>query len=436
MFAPVTKWAAQIDDPQRIPELVGRAFHMATSGRPGPVVLALPQDMQREVVDVVDPLPYHRVKAAPAADDMHYLRSALERVERPLMIVGREGWSSEGIADLRVFAAANELPSISTGRAQDIMDNASPLYGGSLGVGVNPELSGRVREADFLLVVGSRLEGPSTARYTLLDIPRPRPLMAHVYPDPAELGRVYQADVLINATMPEFAAAARAMEPVRGARWAAWREQLRSSYQAHREPVASPGDVNLSEIVRYLGERLPSNAVIANGAGNYTAWVHRFFSFSEPRTQLAPIGGSMGYSVPAAITAKLRYPERIVVSFSGDGCFLMNGQELATAAQYRLPIVFIVVNNGMYGTIRMRQEREFPGRVHGTSLVNPDFADYARAFGAQGEVVSRTEEFAGAFERALEATRPALIELRVDPEAILPGQRLSELSAQTRATTR
>jgi acetolactate synthase-1/2/3 large subunit len=426
MFAPLAKWVMQIDNARRIPEFVSRAFHLATSGRPGPVVLVLPEDMQGDEVDVPDPLPYRRVKAAPAPEDMQSLRAMLEKAKRPLLLVGREGWSPAGITDLRTFTAANQLPVITTVRAQDMLDNRSPSYAGSLGVGANPVLLGRVKDADLLLVVGSRLDGLSTAGYSLLDIPRPEQAMVHVYPDPTELGRIYQADLLINATLSEFAAAVRALKPVDSARWSAWRELLRQDYEAYRQPTPAPGAVNLSEIVAYLSQRLPPGTIITTGAGNYTAWVQRFFQFSTPRTLLGPISGAMGYGVPAAVAAKIIHPERVVISFSGDGCFLMNGQELATAMHYGLAIIFIVVNNGMYGTIRMHQERHFPGREYGTSLTNPDFADYARAFGAYGEVVERTEDFAEAFERTLRTERPALLELRVNPEAIMPGKRLGE----------
>lgn len=433
MFAPLAKWVMQIDDARRIPEFVSRAFHLATSGRPGPVVLVLPEDMQGDEVDISNPLPYQRVKAAPTPEAMQTLRGMLVKAQRPLLLVGREGESPAGIADLRAFAAANQLPAVTTARAQDMLDNRSLTYVGSLGVGVNPVLLGRVREADLLLVVGSRLDGLSTAGYSLLDIPRPQQTMIHVYPDPAELGRIYQADLLINATLPEFAAAVRALKPVASARWSAWRELLRQDYETYRQPPPAPGAVNLSEIVAHLSQQLPPGTIITTGAGNYTAWVQRFFQFSTPRTLLGPISGAMGYGVPAAVAAKIVHPERVVVSFSGDGCFLMNGQELATAMHYGLAIIFIVVNNGMYGTIRMHQERHFPGRVYGTSLTNPNFADYARAFGASGEVVKRTADFAGAFERALRAERPVLIELRVDPEAIMPGKKLSELRTDAKS---
>lgn len=460
MLAPLAKWVMPIDDARRIPEFVSRAFYLATSGRPGPVVLVLPEDMQADQVEVADPRPYQQVKAAPTAEDMQRLQAMLAQASRPLLLAGREGWTPEGIAHLRAFAAANQLPAVTTVRAQDMIDNHSLYYAGSLGVGVNPALLERVKEADLLLVIGSRLDGLSTAGYSLIDIPRPKQAVIHIYPDPAELGRIYQADLLINASLPEFAAAARALEPVDGSRWSSWQERLRREYEAYRQPTPIPGLissaklsrggshtdategsagcgsparssptrglVNLSEVVAHLSGRLPPGTIITTGAGNYTAWVHRFFQFSTPYTQLGPISGAMGYGVPAAVTAKLVHPERIVVSFSGDGCFLMNGQELATAIHYGLAIIFIVVNNNMLGTIRMHQERHFPGHVYGTSLTNPDFAAYARAFGAHGEVVERTEDFAGTFERALQMQRPALIEVRVDPGIILPGKRLGE----------
>jgi acetolactate synthase-1/2/3 large subunit len=249
--------------------------------------------------------------------------------------------------------------------------------------------------------------------------------MVHVYPDPDELGRVYQADLLINATMPEFAAAAKALLPVDGRAWVEWARAGRQEYLRYIEPTEVPGQLNFGQVLAYLNKHLPAETIVTNGAGNYTAWCHRFYEFSAPGAQVAPISGAMGYGVPAAVAAKLAHPERIVLSIAGDGCFLMNGQELATAMMYHLNIIFIVVNNNMMGTIRMHQERQYPGRVSGTSLVNPDFAAYARAFGAYGEVVERTEDFPAAFERALAVGRPALLELRVDPEALTPNTTLS-----------
>jgi acetolactate synthase-1/2/3 large subunit len=425
MFGQMAKWVGQIDEAGRIPEYLSRAFHTAVSGRPGPVVLALPVDMLAEKALAADTGPYQRPKAAPHPGDMAKLREMLAAAERPLLMVGRCGWTTTAAKDIRAFAEANHLPVVAAFRSQDIVDNRAAYYLGATGVGGNPALNERIKTSDFLLIAGARLDELTTRGYSLVDIPRPRQKMVHVYPDPAELGRVYQADLLINATLPEFAAATRELAPVEGPKWADWARAGREDYLNFIKPGPGPGAVNFGEILVYLRQNLPTNAILTNGAGNYTGWVHRFYEFSEPHTQLAPISGAMGYGVPAAIAAKVVYPERLVIALAGDGCFLMNGQELATAMKYHLNIIFIVINNNMLGTIRMHQERNFPGRVSGTTLVNPDFAAYARAFGAHGEIVERTEAFRAAFERALAADRPALIELRVDPEALTPTSSLS-----------
>jgi acetolactate synthase-1/2/3 large subunit len=427
MFDRQSKWAAEIVDPARIPELVSRAFHAAASGRPGPVVLALPEDLLSEPCDAPDAGPYKVVQAHPGADDLDAVRELLAGAERPLMLVGGGTWSAAASRDVLAFAEANGLPTAAAFRWQDCFDNRHRLYVGEVGIAVNPALARRIQEADVLLVVGPRLGEATTSGYTLVDVPRPRQRLVHVYPGAEELGRVYQADVLVNSGLPQFCAAAAALEPVDGSRWAAWAEAARADYLANIEPLPAPGDVNVSEIVAWLRERLPQDAIVTNGAGNYTVWAHRFYQFSRFRTQLAPTSGAMGYGVPAAVAAKLVHPDRIVVCFSGDGDFLMSGQELATAVQYELPVVILVVNNDMFGTIRMHQERQFPGRVYGTDLVNPDFVTYARAFGAHGALVERTESFAPAFEEALESGRPAVLELRVDPEAISPRATLSQI---------
>ena len=351
----------------------------------------------------------------------------LAAAERPLMLVGLGGWTPEAALDIRAFASANNLPTMAAFRSQDLMDNRSDNYIGVAGLAINPKLAERIKVCDFLLVAGARLDEPTTNSYNLIDTPRPLQTLVHVYPDPSELGRVYQADLLINTTMPEFAAAVKALPPVDGSKWADWARAGRQDYLKFIEPTEGPGRANVSQILVYLRESLPPETILTNGAGNYTVWCHRFYEFSLPRTQLAPISGAMGYGVPAAIAAKVVYPERIVVSFAGDGCFLMNGQELATAMKYGLNIIFVVINNGMLGTIRMHQERNHPGRVSGTTLANPDFAAYAEAFGAYGQVVETTEDFPAAFERALAAKRPALIEVRVDPEALTPNHSLSEI---------
>jgi acetolactate synthase-1/2/3 large subunit len=427
MYGPLAKWVGEANDPRRIPELASRAFHLAVSGRPGPVVLALPEDVLAEPCETADADRYQAVQAHPGADDLARIRELLAASERPLAIVGGGGWTRQAATDMLAFAERWDLPTAVSFRCQDYVDNRSPVYAGDIGLAVNPKLARRVEDADLLLVVGPRLGEATTQGYTLLDIPRPQARLVHVHPGADELGRVYQGDVLVNSGLPQACAALAALEPPRDRRWAAWRESARADYEEHIRPVGSPGTLNLSEVVLHLRETLPRDAVLANGAGNFTVWAHRFYQFSEYRTQLAPTSGAMGYGVPAAVAAKLVHPERVVVALAGDGDFLMTGQELATAVQYEAPIVVLVVNNGMYGTIRMHQERQFPGRPYGTTLVNPDFVAYARAFGAHGEAVERTEDFPPALERALAAGKPALVELRVDPEALTPRATLSEI---------
>jgi acetolactate synthase-1/2/3 large subunit len=430
MFAPIAKWAAQIDDAAQIPEIVARAYATATSERPGPVVLSLPEDMLADEVDVIDSSPYQARLATPESDALAQLGQHLASAERPLVIVGGGGWDAETVENVRAFAERNGLPVAASFRRQDYFDNTHRLYAGDLGLGMNPKLAQRVRDADLLLVLGARLGEVPTAGYTLLDVPRPKQKLVHVHADPAELGRVYEAELAINADPRAMAAALVRLPGIDGSRWSDWAKAANEDYLVQSEPTVTPGALQMGEVMRHLRGTLPHDAIVTNGAGNYTVWVHRFYRYRRFGTQLAPTAGSMGYGVPAAVSAKLRYPERTVVSFAGDGCFLMNGQEFATAVQHGANIVCIVVNNGMFGTIRMHQERNFPGHVLGTDLVNPDFADYARACGGYGEVVERTEDFAGAFERACSSSKPALIELRVDPEALTPGQSLSEIRAQ------
>tara|TARA_R110002049_G_scaffold154661_9_gene319329 strand:+ start:4607 stop:6292 length:1686 start_codon:yes stop_codon:yes gene_type:complete len=434
MFGEMAKWVAQIEDPARVPEYVSHAFHTAMSGRPGPVVLALPEDMLTEEVmeQVTIPGPAHVVQAHPGPDAMADLRAMMETAERPLMILGGGSWTEQASQDIRAFAEANNLPTSVSFRRQDLLPNDHPLYAGDVGIGINPKLAERVRTSDLILAVGPRLGEMTTGGYSLFDIPVPKQRLVHVHPGAEELGRVYRAELAMNSGMPGFAAAAKAMAPVTG-RWDNWAGTAHDEYLAWTEPPETPGDVQMGEVIAWLRDELAADAMICNGAGNYTAWVHRFYRYRGYATQLAPTSGSMGYGVPAAVAAKLRHPERDVVCFAGDGCFLMTGQEMATAKQYGANVIFIVVNNGMYGTIRMHQEREYPSRVSGTQLVNPDFAALAKAYGATGEVVTETAQFAAAFARAKAADSPALIELRTDPEAITPTATLSGLRAQAEA---
>jgi acetolactate synthase-1/2/3 large subunit len=430
VFGSMAKWAAEVGDAARIPELVARALTVAASGRPGPVVLGLPEDVLGDKTEVADAGPASPVQAHPSPAALAELRALLTRAARPLVLAGGPGWTEAAAADLRAFAEASRLPVAVSFRSQDLMDNRSPSYAGPLGNNADPSLRARVEAADLVIVVGARLDELSTAGYRLLEPPRPRQRMAHVHQGVEQLGTVYQADLAIAAGVPAFAAAARALAPVPEPPWAAWTQAARDDYLAWSRPPASDARLDLARVVSWLAERLPPEAVVTSGAGNYTGWVQRYYRFRRLGTQLAPKGGTMGYGVPAAIAAKLAHPERVVVAFAGDGCFLMTGQELATAVRHDVRIVVVVLNNGMYGTIRMHQELAYPGRVVGTDLANPDFAALAAAFGAHGEVVEDTAAFAPAFERALACGRPALLELRTDPEAITPSATLQGLRTQ------
>ncbi len=429
MFGQLAKWVAEIDDPRRIPEFLSRAFHTATSGRPGPVVLALPEDMLTEVVEVADAQPYRRVETWPGEAPMARLAELLAAAKRPFLLLGGSAWDADSVTAIERFATANALPVGCAFRRQDRFDNTHPCYAGDVGIGINPKLAQRIKESDLLIAVGPRLGEMTTGGYTLLDIPTPKQPLVHVHADPEELGRVYQTVLPINATPRAFARAAAALKPVANPPWAAATAAAHQDYLAARRPPRSPGDIQLGEIMLWLDEHLPADAIFTNGAGNFATWVHRFHQYRRFGSQLAPTSGSMGYGFPAAVAAKIVHPDRAVICVAGDGDFLMTGQELATAVHRRLGVIVLLVNNGMYGTIRMHQERHHPGRVIGTDLSNPDFAALARAYGAYGEVVERTADFAAAFERARAAGVPAILELRIDPEALTIRQSLSEIRA-------
>ncbi len=426
MFGPMTKWVAQIDRADRIPEYVSRAFATACAGRPGPVVLALPEDMLAGETDASDAKPFHVVQPYPGLGQIDELRTRLEQAERPLAIIGGGGWSPAAARDMRTFLEANTLPAGAAFRRQDAIDNDSPSYVGDVGIGINPKLAERVRESDLLLVVGPRLGEMTTSGYTLVESPTPAQTLVHVHPGAEELGRVYRADLPILSGMENFAAAVCDLRVEPG--WQDWAAAARADHEEWRTPGPMPGTLDLAECIAQLRERVP-DAIVTNGAGNFSAWVHRFWRWHEYPTQLAPTSGAMGYGLSAAVAAKVVHPERTVVCFAGDGDFLMSGQDLATAAQYDLPVVVLLVNNGMYGTIRMHQERHYPGRVVGTDLTNPDFAAFARSFGARGETVTQTPEFADALERALASGTSALIELQIDPDAINPRTTLTKIRA-------
>ncbi|HEX3236988.1 MAG TPA: thiamine pyrophosphate-binding protein [Gaiellaceae bacterium] len=431
MFGEIAKWVVEVSEAAAVPEVAARAFRVATSGRPGPVVVALPEDVLGEQADAADAEAYRAVRPSPAHEDVVRVQNLLARSERPLVVVGGGGWSAQAAADVQRWAEASRIPVATSFRRQDYIDNTSPSYAGVLTIGHDPALASRLRGCDLLLALGTRLGDIATRGYTTLEPPRTPQTLVHVHADPDELGRVYEPDLPIVADSAEFAAALNGLEPVDGSRWAEWTEAAHAGFLAWLHHRRGPGALDLGDVLAHLRERLPPEAIVTNGAGNYTVWVHRFYSFRQYGTQLSPCSGAMGYGIPAAIAAKVVHPERPVVCVTGDGDFLMSGHELAAAAQENAPIVVLLVNNGMYGTIRMHQERQFPGRVVGTDLVNPDFVALAQAYGAYAELVDRSEDFAEAFERALTAGRSAVLELGVDPEAITPQATLSAIRAGT-----
>jgi acetolactate synthase-1/2/3 large subunit len=428
MYGEMAKWVVEVENAAAFPELVAHAFHVATSGRPGPVVMTLPEDVLSEEADVADAAPYRPARPAPSPAEVERVRELLARAERPFVVVGGGGWSAPAARDLQVWAEASRLPVAASFRRQDYLDNTSPSYAGVLTIGHDAALAARLRDADVLLALGTRLGDIPTRGYTTLEPPRTPQTLVHVHADPDELGRVYEPDLPIVADSGAFLAA---VEPVDGSHREEWTRSAHADYIGSLQHRRSPGALDLGDVMAHLRERLPPDAVITNGAGNFSTWTHRYYTFRRYGTQLAPCSGAMGYGVPAAVAAKLLHPERIVVCVAGDGDFLMSGHELAAARQEGAAIVVLLVNNGMYGTIRMHQERQFPGRVVGTDLVNPDFVALAAAYGAHAELVERSEDFADAFERAIAAGRPALLELRVDPEAISPRATLSEIRALT-----
>jgi acetolactate synthase I/II/III large subunit len=434
VFGSIAKWATEIDDPARVPELVSRAFYTATSGRPGPVVIALPEDMLVERIAVPDAPAFEPVETWPGATDMSRLQKLLWAAERPIALLGGSRWSEAACAAVARFAQRFALPVATTFRRAHLFDPAHPCYAGDLGIGPNPKLLARVKGADLILLVGGRLGEMPSQSYTLLDIPGPRQTLVHVFPGVEELGRVYRPHLAINAAPTAFAAALEGLQPPGELRWQGEAAAAHADFLAWTDkPTPVPGAVNLGEIVAGLRDRLPADAVICNGAGNFSIWVHRYTRYRRYGTELAPISGSMGYGVPAAIGMQRLAPERTVIAFAGDGDFLMTGQEFATAVQYELPIIVVVVDNGMYGTIRMHQERHYPGRVVATALTNPDFAAYARAFGGYGATVEKTAEFFPAFDAARQSGKPAILHLKVDPEALTPTMSLTATREKAQA---
>ncbi len=432
VFGSMTKWATEIDDPARVPEIVSRAFHTAANGRPGPVVVAIPEDMLVERVAVADAPAFAPIETAPGPAELKKFADMLAAARAPIMLIGGSRWSQAASDAVGRFAEKHALPVATTFRRGHLFDALNPCYAGDLGIGPNPKLTERIKAADLVILLGGRLGELPSQSYTLFDIPRPQVPFVHIHPGAEELGRVYSPNLAIHATPTAFAAALETLQLPRAIKGQG--EAAHADYLAWTEkPTEQPGSVNLGAVMVWLRENLPAEAIICNGAGNYAAWIHRFFRMRRFGQHVAPTAGSMGFGVPAAVAMKRLFPQRPVVCIAGDGDFLMNGQEFATAVQYDLPFTILIADNGLYGTIRMHQEREYPGRISATELRNPDFTAYARAFGGFGIAVERTADFPDAFKAAQASGKPAIIRLKIDPEAITPVTTLAKIRAKSLA---
>jgi acetolactate synthase-1/2/3 large subunit len=424
-FGGMAKWVVEVHDPARLPELIARAFRVAMQGRPGPVVIALPEDMLAEEAEVADAAKVEPVEIWPGPPQIAELSALIAASESPLVLLGGSRWTNEASRNIIAWSECFGLPVATSFRRASLFPADHPNYAGDLGIGPDPELAARVKNADLLVMIGARLSEMPSSSYSLVEIPTPRQKLVHVFPAAEELGRIYQPTLAIQATPGPFAASVAGLSGARPSTSAAaaHAEYLKWS----KAPRDLAGAFQYGQVIVWLRDRLPADAIICNGAGNFTIWIHRYYRFRNLGTQLAPTSGSMGYGPPAAVLAKRQFPERVVVALAGDGDFLMNGQEFATAVQYDIPVIMIVLDNSMYGTIRMHQERHYPGRVSATRLTNPDFAALGRDFGGFGERVERTEDFAPAFERALASGKPAILHCIVDPQALTPNSTLDEI---------
>ncbi|MCZ6889521.1 MAG: thiamine pyrophosphate-binding protein [Gammaproteobacteria bacterium] len=427
-YGGMAKWVTELRDASQIPEAINRAFHTAMSGRPGPVVIALPEDLLTDPAHGAAPARIEVAEPAPTSAAMAELCEMLRTAQKPMIVAGGSRWTDEAVLGLQAFAERWQVPVGCVFRRQQLFDHLHPNYAGDIGIGANPELTAAIKGSDLIVLLGTRLSEIASQSYTLLDTPKPKQPLVHIHPSTEELGRVYRADLAINATPASFLDTLAAHDSGGVQDRAAYVDEVHASYLDWSEELPEiPGPVQMGRIMGHLRDVLEEDAIVTNGAGNYSGWVHRYFRFRRFRTQVAPTAGSMGYGLPAAIAAKLRFPEREVLCFAGDGCFQMTGQEFGTAAQVGANVIVVVVDNGMYGTIRMHQERHYPERVHATGLKNPDFAALARAYGGHGETVTATEQFAPALQRARTAGVPAIIHVHVDPEAITATATLSQI---------
>jgi acetolactate synthase-1/2/3 large subunit len=425
MFAPLAKWVTQIDDASRIPEIMAHAFDVAVSGRPGPVVVAISEEMQKDLVAVPDIGPAKVLPAHPAPGAIPEMMAMLAKAERPLAIIGGSRWTAEGRAAIRDFVVANDIPTVVSFRRQGLFDGTSKHFAGDLGVGADAKLVAAAKEADLILAFGTRMGEPVSQGYTLLDMAGATPIV-QVHPDQAEIGRVYRVALGVTSDVNAFALALKG-EKVKKPRWGAWRKQLRAAREEQAVAPEYEGRINLAKALQALEKELPPDTIFATDAGNFATWPTRFMHVKERQDFLGPTNGAMGYGVPAALGAAITYPGRQVICFVGDGGFLMTGQEIATAFHHGTAPIILVFNNSMYGTIRMHQERTYPERVSGTSLTNPDFARFIEAFGGHGEIVETTEELVPAYKRAGASGKPAIIEIRTNPEQVTNRQTISDL---------
>src|SRR5450631_2291890 len=434
VFGSIAKWATEIDDPARIPELVSRAFHTACNGRPGPVVIALPEDMLTERVSVPDASAYEPAETWPGLTDMSRLQKLLWAAKRPIALVGGSRWSEQACAALARFAERFALPVATTFRRQHLFDALHLCCAGDLGIGPNPKLLARVKGADLVLLIGGRMSEMASQSYSLFDIPEPQMKLVHVHPGAEELGRVYHPRLAMQAAPTAFCSGLEGLQPPNDILWKGEAAIAHADYLAWSDNATPvPGGVNLGEVVVWLRENLPADSFLTNGAGNFAGWIHRFYRFRKFATHVGPTSGSMGYGFPAALAMKTLYPERAAVCIAGDGDFLMTGQDFMTAVQYELPVIVVLSDNGLYGTIRMHQERDYPGRQVATALRNPDFVAYAKAFGGFGVLVERTADFPAAFAAAQKSGKPSIIHLKIDPEAITPTMTLTSIRERSLA---
>ena len=431
VFGSMAKWVAEIDSPDRITEMVSRAWSVASSGRPGPVVLVLPEDTLSGEAMGTDIKPFSTLETYPSSADLQHMAHLLEQSNNPIIIIGGSRWCADSVAHIEAFAEQFKVPVACSFRRQMLFNHDHPNYAGDVGLGINPDLKLAISNADLVILMGGRFSEVPSQNYQLLGVHGAQQQLIHIHASAEELGRVYRADLAIHASPKALAQGLSQLPPTLKVS----QQRLDHLSKCHKNyqnwsslpTEAHPGEVQMPAVMAHLATSLPKNAIITNGAGNYATWIHRFWKFSEYGTQLAPTSGSMGYGLPAAIAAKIAFPNKTVVAFAGDGCFQMTMQEFGTAVQAKAAVVVLVIDNGMYGTIRMHQELHFPDRISVTNLVNPDFCALAKAYGAFAALVTNSNQFPQALSDAIRAKKPALIHIKLDPQALTPSKTLNQI---------